>query len=95
MMAAYEMKLTVDVKNLEEVKEHIATLLTLLQEAKEDSISLAEDYCPNDEQNHTRNCPKGLLGKYHSKENEPCNCGYEAKYQRHAALMEKIEKVGI
>jgi hypothetical protein len=71
--------------------EEIITLRQLVSDLKEDAISLAEDYCPSWEQNHAKTCPQSLLGKHYGREKEPCDCGYEAKYQKHATLMEKVK----
>lgn len=75
--------------------DSVATLRQLVKDLKEDAIALAEDYCPSWEQNHAKTCPQSLLGKHYGREKEPCNCGYVAKYEKHAALVERTKGIGI
>ena len=77
-----------------DLHELVDSLRSLLKEVVDNSKELAEDYSPNDENNHSRNCPKGLLGKYHHKDGD-CICGYEAKYAKHRSLMEKLKQEGV
>ena len=82
-------------QELIELQSTITRQQDLIKRLVEDAESLAEDYCPEDEQNHSKNCPRGLLGKRYAKMNghecDPCNCGYEAKYKRHTALMKEVK----
>jgi uncharacterized protein with von Willebrand factor type A (vWA) domain len=84
-----------DAQKLSKSEEEITRLRQLISDLKEDAVALAEDYCPSWEQNHAKTCSQSLLGKHYGREKEPCDCGYEAKYQKHAALMEKIEKAWV
>lgn len=81
------------IKYVSNVDETIR-LRKLVLELKADAIAIAEDYCPDCLDNHSRTCP---LRRHpvSRKEGAKCTCDYEEKYKRHNDLMEKLKKAGI
>ena len=74
------------VEKLQSENSRLAGQVTALIEA---GNKLEEEFAPDNQYNHSSNCPKSIIGIYQHRDGE-CDCGYNQKFFDWRSIVESI-----